>query len=134
MDHCPYAYTKHNVGEYFFECRHYLVFGKNEPFALRRIGRIDLNAAHILDKIFNILFHVQMLDEHASGNRNHEAEHHIGDRNFVSKNTHQQHKAAEIHHRWRDEKGESNAKWKPCARKPHEKRNGRTGTERRDGA
>ena len=130
---CGYynAHTDEDIGKDLPEGGKHLLFGINHPILLSQHRPLGLNSHSLADKFLHLIFQMQPLYESAPHHSHHKPQNHIDDRHFGSKNPHQQHQTAQVHHGRGNEKGEGHPNRQSRSGKSHKERNGRTGTKGR---
>ena len=108
-----------------------MLFGINHPILLSQHRPLGLNSHSLADKFLHLIFQMQPLDEGSPHHGHHKPQNHIDDRHFGSKNPHQQHQTAQIHHGRGNKEGEGHPNRQSRPGKSHKERNGRTGTKGR---
>src|SRR5699024_124714 len=100
------ADTHQNVGEYLLEGIQHLFIRINQSFPYCQIRRLDVHTASRKDKAFDVLFHVQFLNDRTANDSNDKPQQHIDDGYSCAKNADEQDKTSQINHWRRDQKGE----------------------------
>ena len=140
MNERPQRNTCKNIRKKFFQSFKHFVKGRfnalfHRKSHLRKFRLPAVSAAPavscIQNKIRNFAFKMKPFNQRTAGHRNHKPEDNIQNGSFPPEHAHQNHKGTQIHHRRRNQKTERNSKRKPCSRKSHKNRNGRTRAERR---
>ena len=93
MDKRTNTDTYQNVGKYFLKSIQHLFLRISQTLFYCQVGRINVYAACCKDKILNVFFHVQFLDDRTAGHCNRKAKHNINNGYLCTENTNEQYKA-----------------------------------------
>ena len=133
MNESAHTDANQNIGKNFSKSFHHLLFCVNHTFFTRQLRQFgSIARSGFINEILHLILHAELFYQKSAGNGKNQTDNHIGNGNLCSENTRQENQAAQIHHRRRDQKRECYSERQTGFGKPDKKRNGRTGTKRRN--